>query len=167
MLNRTEKDVLISSSAFHLALLLGCDLLLIVVSILNTRQYTATTGRGAPTPPQPQLLFCHAVTSWLASMKSSGFGSSYNLIILMGSQEALRWGRICASQAGIPQGCLFSLALPHVIRKLCSLLHPGGWCGLLIADLELLPSPWNRRSCMEGTLILALIPPALLAAVLL
>lgn len=57
MLNYIERDVLISSSAFHLALLLGCDLLLIVVSMLNTCQYTATTGGRAPTPTTPPAYF--------------------------------------------------------------------------------------------------------------
>lgn len=51
----------------------------------------------------PCLLFCHAVTSWLASLESSGFSSFYNVIVLMGALEAWRWWRICASQAGIPQ----------------------------------------------------------------
>lgn len=133
--------------------------------MFNTCQYTATTGRRAPAPTTPlHLLFCRAVISWLASLKSCGFSSFYNLIVLMGAQEAWRWWRICASRAGIPQHCLFSLAVPHVIRKLCSLLHPGGWCGFSIADFELLPSPcllpspWNGRSCIERKLILALIP---------
>lgn len=114
--------------------------------------YSHHGKKGSHPYNTPCLLFCRAVTSWLASLKSSGFSSFYNAIVLMGAQEAWRWCRICTSQAGIPQHCLFSLALPYVIRKLCSFLYPGGWCGFVIADIELLTSPMLSHGALDFTL---------------
>lgn len=119
--------------------------------------YSHHGRKGSHPYNTPRLLFCHAVTSGLSSLKSSGFSSFYNLIVLMGALEALRWGRIRASQAGIPQHCLFSLALPHLIRKTLQPFTPRGlmWvpdCWLRALAFTL-PSACNRQSCIEGKLI--------------
>lgn len=119
--------------------------------------YSHHGRKGSHPYNTPRLLFCHAVTSGLSSLKSSGFSSFYNLIVLMGALEALRWGRIRASQAGIPQHCLFSLALPHLIRKTLQPFTPRGLMWVpdcwLRAHAFTLPSACNRQSCIEGKLI--------------